>query len=104
MASQGESARAYKYELGHSERELKRLRLQAELLDPFTRQYYRDAGIEQGMRVLDIGSGGGAAALVRAEMVGEGGKVVGVDIAPAAVAAAQARVDGLGKRNISFHH
>ena len=68
MASQGESARAYEYELGHSERELKRLRLQAELIDPFTRQYYRDAGIEQGMRVLDVGSGGGDAALVAAEL------------------------------------
>jgi len=104
MASQGESARAYEYELGHSERELKRLRLQAELTDPFTRQYYRDAGIEQGMRVLDVGSGGGDAALVAAELVGEKGQVVGVDIAAAAVAAAQARVGALGKRNISFHH
>ena len=104
MASQEESARAYEYELGHSDRELKRLRLQAELIDPFTRQYYRDAGIEQGMRVLDVGSGGGDAALVAAELVGEKGQVVGVDIAAAAVAAAQARVDALGKRNISFHH
>src|ERR1700733_2144352 len=104
MASQGESARAYEYELGHSERELKRLRLQAELTDPFTRQYYRDAGIEQGMRVLDVGSGGGDAALVAAELVGEKGQVVGVDNASAAVAAAQARVAALGKRNISFHH
>ena len=102
MASQGGTARAYEYELGHSDRELKRLRLQADLIDPFTREFYRAAGLEQGMRVLDVGSGGGDAALVAAELVGEGGQVVGVDIAPAAVAAAQARVDALGKRNITF--
>ncbi len=82
MVSQRDTARAYEYELGHSDRELKRLRLQAELIDPFTRQYYRDAGIEQGMRVLDVGSGGGDAALVAAELVGEAGEVVGVDIGP----------------------
>ena len=100
MARQGKTTRAYEYELGHSDRELKRLRLQAELIDPFTRQYYRDAGIEPGMRVLDVGSGGGDAALVAAELVGKGGEVVGVDTAPAAVAAAQARVDALGKHNV----
>ena len=104
MARQRKTTRAYEYELGHSDRELKRLKLQAELIDPFTRQYYLDAGIEPGMRVLDVGSGGGDAALVAAELVGEGGEVVGVDTAPAAVAAAQARVDALGKHNISFHH
>ena len=56
------------------------------------------------MRVLDVGSGWGDAALVAAELIGEGGEVVGVDIAPAAVAVAQARVKALGKRNVSFRH
>ena len=104
MAGQGESARAHKYELGHSDRELKRLRLQAKLIDPFTRQFYRDAGLEQGMRVLDVGSGGGDAALLAAELVGDRGEVVGVDTAPAAVSAAQARIKALERRNISFRH
>jgi SAM-dependent methyltransferase len=102
MASQGGIARAHDYELGHSDRELKRLRLQSELVDPFTRQFYQDAGVKWGMRVLDVGSGGGDAALLAAELVGEEGEVVGLDKAPAAVSAAQARVERLGKRNISF--
>ena len=51
---QGKTARIYEYELGHSDRELKRLQLQAELVDPFTRQFYRDAGVTAGMRVLDV--------------------------------------------------
>ena len=40
-------------------RELERLRLQAKLVDPITRQFLTEAGIVTGMRVLDIGSGAG---------------------------------------------
>jgi ubiquinone/menaquinone biosynthesis C-methylase UbiE len=102
MARQEETARAYEYELGHSDREVKRLRIQAQLVDPFTRQFFRDAGVTQGMRVLDVGSGAGDTALLVAELVGDSGEVLGVDRAPLAVAAAQSRIKTLGKYNISF--
>jgi SAM-dependent methyltransferase len=102
MTDPGQSGRAHEYELGHSDRELKRLRLQARLVDPITRQFLHDAGLESGMRVLDVGSGGGDTALLAAEVVGDGGEVVGVDTSPVAVAAAQDRTRALGKRNISF--
>ena len=100
MAS--ERANNREYELGHSARELRRLWLQAQLVDPFTRQFFSEAGIADGMRVLDVGSGAGDTALVVAELVGETGEVVGIDKAPLAIAAAQSRIDALGKRNISF--
>jgi SAM-dependent methyltransferase len=100
----GESTRAHEYELGHSERELKRLRLQARLVDPLTRKFFLDAGLEPGMRVIDVGSGGGDTALLAAELVGEKGEVVGVDQSPAAVSAAEKRISAAGKRNISFRH
>ena len=103
MASQEETARPHEYELGHSDRELKRLRLQAQLVDPITREFFREAGVTRGMRVLDVGSGAGDTALLTAELVEESGEVLGVDRAPVAVAAAQDRVKALGKRNISFH-
>jgi SAM-dependent methyltransferase len=90
------------YELGHSDWELERLKRQATLLDPITRVFYREAGIAEGMRVLDIGCGAGCAALVLAGLVGESGAVIGIDRAPAAVASAVERVRKLGKRNISF--
>jgi ubiquinone/menaquinone biosynthesis C-methylase UbiE len=102
MASQEETARAYEYELGHSDREVKRLWIQAQLVDPFTRHFFRDAGVAQGMRVLDVGSGAGDTALVVAELVGDSGEVLGIDRAPLAVAAAQSRIKALGKPNISF--
>ena len=102
--SSGKRARAHEYELGHSDRELKRLRLQARLVDPLTRQFFANAGLKPGMRVLDVGSEGGDTALLAEEVVGVEGEVVGVDQSPAAVAAAEKRIAAAGKRNISFRH
>ena len=51
---------------------------------------------------MDIGSGGGDTALLAAELVGDSGEVLGVDRSPVAIAAAQERMNALGKRNISF--
>jgi len=102
MPSKGELIRAHEYELGHSDWELKRLQTQARLVDPFTRRYFLEAGLAPGMRVLDIGSGGGDVALLAAAIVSESGEVVGIDRSPVAVAAAEARMEGLGLRNVSF--
>src|SRR5712692_9244705 len=90
------------YELGHSDRELERLKAQARLIDPITRQFFREAGIVSGMRVLDVGSGAGDVAFLAAELVGEAGEVVGVDRAQAALAAARARANARSLRNVSF--
>src|SRR5215813_3901270 len=90
------------YELGHSRRELERLNTQARLVDPITRHFFREAGIASGMRVLDIGSGVGHVSSLAAELVGEGGEVVGVDRSPVAVAAAQAWAKAQPLPNVSF--
>lgn len=90
------------YALGHSDRELDRLSAQARLIDPITRQFFREAGIDLGMRVLDVGSGAGDVAFLLAELVGDSGEVVGVDRASSAVAAARARADADSRRNVSF--
>jgi ubiquinone/menaquinone biosynthesis C-methylase UbiE len=102
MARQEETPGAHAYELGHSERELRRFGRQSQLVDPFTRQFFRDAGVAQGMKVLDVGSGAGDTALLVAELVGDAGEVLGIDRAPIAIAAARDRINALGKRNISF--
>jgi SAM-dependent methyltransferase len=90
------------YALGHSDRELERLAVQARLIDPITRRFFRDAGIIPGMRVLDVGSGAGDTAFLAAELVGNTGEVVGVDRAPAAVVAARERADARSLHNVSF--
>ena len=65
------------YALGHSDQELDRLAVQARLIDPITRRFFRDAGIVSGMRVLDVGSGSGDTAFLAANLVGDTGQVVG---------------------------
>jgi SAM-dependent methyltransferase len=90
------------YVLGHSDHELARLARQATIVGPVTRALLVEAGVGPGMRVLDIGTGRGDVALLAAELVGETGLVVGVDLAPAAIAVAQERADGLSLGNVSF--
>ena len=92
------------YILGHSELEMQRLVLQAQIIKPFTERLLREAGIGPGMRVLDLGCGAGDVAMLAAEFVGPNGVVVGIDRNADALAAARerARTDGYG--NIHFHH
>lgn len=90
------------YVLGHSEFELQRLARQEQLIGGITRDYFRAAGLAPGMRVLDVGSGGGAVAFHAADLVGPSGEVIGTDLAPAAVAAAGAAAAARGLKQVSF--
>ncbi len=90
------------YVLGHSGRELARLGVQAQLVEPITRRFLLDAGIGSGMRVLDVGSGAGDVAFLAAELVGESGEVVGVDRSAAALTLARSRAEERGITNVSF--
>jgi SAM-dependent methyltransferase len=92
------------YVLGHCEAELQRLALQAALVEPITRQLLVDAGITDGMRVLDVGTGCGDVAFFAAELVGESGTVVGIDRAPAALAGARSRRADRRAVNVSFEN
>lgn len=98
----GEAGSAGSYALGHSERELERLSIQARLVDPITRRFFVEAGIAPGMRVLDIGSGAGDVVLLAAELVGAEGEVVGTDRSATALAVAKERTDSRSLRNVSF--
>jgi len=90
------------YALGHSEEELDRLSLQAGMLEPFTRALFADAGIGPGMRVLDVGCGGGDVSLLAAEIVGPRGEVVGIDKAEAAVERARSRARSRNLSHVTF--
>jgi ubiquinone/menaquinone biosynthesis C-methylase UbiE len=93
---------ANEYVLGHSARELERLRRQAQLVNPITRQYLIEAGIAPGMRVLDIGSGAGDVGFLAAELVGPSGEVVGVDRSPDALSFARSRAKEQSLANVTF--
>ncbi|HEX5494807.1 MAG TPA: class I SAM-dependent methyltransferase [Mycobacteriales bacterium] len=90
------------YPLGHSTDEIRRLDMQAKLLDPTTRHLLVDAGVQPGMHVLDIGCGPGAVTLLAARMVGPRGSVTGVDANPAVLDTARDRFTATGMGNVSF--
>ncbi len=90
------------YVLGHTAHELERLRTQARLIDPYTRQFFLDAGIGPGMRVLDVGSGVGDVAFLVGSLVGHSGEVVGVDRSTTAIAVADERVRVDSIANVRF--
>ncbi len=90
------------YLLGHSETELERLAAQARAVDPITRRFFSEAGVDVGMRVLDVGCGGGDVSVLVAGLVGSSGSVVGFDRYAGAVEAARARVESMALANVSF--
>jgi SAM-dependent methyltransferase len=90
------------YPLGHDERELQRLTLQARMFEPITRRLFEAAGLSVGMRVLDVGSGAGDVAFLARQLVGRSGEVVGVERSPAAVATARARARIRRYENVEF--
>ena len=61
------------YVFGSSAAEITRLNELAELLQPSTRQVLREAGITDGMTVLDIGCGPGSVAFLKCRAGGPGG-------------------------------
>jgi ubiquinone/menaquinone biosynthesis C-methylase UbiE len=82
--------------------EAQRLVRQAEAHADGTRWLFHQAGLRPGMKVLDVGSGIGAVAMIAAEFVGPAGSVVGVDSNAGVLNAARARALEAGLTNVSF--
>ena len=93
---------APEYVLGHSDRELLRLEQQAAFFSDATSDVLTRCGLARGQKVLDLGCGVGDVSSIAAELVGETGRVVGIDISPDAIALASARLKALGKAQASF--
>ena len=91
------------YLMGRSEVETRRLIAQHQLYARFTRCLLEDAGIAEGMKVLDVGSGAGDVALLAAELVGPTGMVIGVDRDPVVLETASTRAEASGLTNVAFH-
>ena len=73
---------------------------QARLYRTFTEQALREAGLREGMRVLDIGTGTGAVALLASQITGPTGSVLGVDRLPEVLRIARQRAEQYS--NVSF--
>src|SRR5439155_20853286 len=90
------------YVLGPSDAGLRRIRRQNEFYREATEGLLRRAGLQPGMRVLDIGCGGGDVALLAGEIVGASGHVLGIDRTADAIAGATRRAQAAGARHVQF--
>jgi SAM-dependent methyltransferase len=90
------------YLMGRGDRETRRLITVAGVLNPFTTRMLHDAGLAEGMTVLDVGTGAGDVAMLAAAIVGPTGRVVGVDRDPQILRTAFARAEAAGLDNVSF--
>jgi SAM-dependent methyltransferase len=88
------------YVLGHSEREMERLTVQARLFAPYTEQFLRHAGLRPGMSVLDVGAGHGDVSLLAARLVGPEGRVVALDQSASAITAIERRAAAHGLHHV----
>ncbi len=62
------------------------------------------ADLQEGEIVLDLGSGGGLDCFLAAKIVGETGKVIGVDMTPEMLERAQKAGSKMGFDNVEFRH
>jgi SAM-dependent methyltransferase len=60
--------------------------------------------LQSGEHVVDIGSGAGMDSLIAANMVGEEGHVIGIDMTPAMLDKARAALAESGLQNVTFRH
>ena len=90
------------YTLGRTSHETTRLIEQSRIYGESTHRLCKRAGITDGMRVLEIGSGAGDVALTIAEFIGPTGQVVGVDINAEILDTARQRATDTGTRNVEF--
>jgi arsenite methyltransferase len=61
------------------------------------------AGIKKGDTVVDLGSGAGNDVFVARSIVGEDGKVIGIDMTPEMIDKANNNKEKLGYKNVEFH-
>ncbi len=90
------------YVLGRSARELDRLDLQGIIYRDTTRRALMRCGIDEGVRVLDIGCGSGDVTRLAGEFVGPSGSVLGIDTDEDSVRFARRRAAKPGSTNVAF--
>jgi ubiquinone/menaquinone biosynthesis C-methylase UbiE len=98
----GDTDPGYQFGSGIGDDELARLEAQGTAMAMATRTIFAEAGIQPGMRVLDMGCGAGDSAFVAAGLVGPDGSVVGVDRSPEALARARLRAEQRDLTQVRF--
>jgi SAM-dependent methyltransferase len=92
------------YALGRTAGERQRLSLQDQVYAPHSENLFRQAGITEGLGVLDAGCGAGDTTRLLARIVGPSGFVIGVDSDAPSLAAAESASAVEGLANVRFIH
>jgi SAM-dependent methyltransferase len=74
----------------------------ADIVTHITERLLVDAGVRPGMAIVDIGCGRGDVSFMAARLVGDTGRVVGVDRDAGAIAGARQRTGELGQPPVTF--
>lgn len=90
------------YTVGRTQAETDRLIQQAQLYESFSRLWLTNAGLRDGMRVVDVGCGAGDVAFLAASLVGPSGNVLAVDVNPDVIRTARERAHREGVPNVTF--
>jgi SAM-dependent methyltransferase len=80
-----------------------RLRILARVMHASTTSLLDRLGIEEGLKCLDVGCGGGDVILELARRVGPRGRVVGVDLDATKLDLARQEIEAHGIQNVDFH-
>jgi ubiquinone/menaquinone biosynthesis C-methylase UbiE len=94
--------RVRRYILDGADEDLRRLLSISQEAAEMARAAFRRVGIQQGWKAIDCGCGPIGGLAVMAEMVGPGGRIVGVDFNEPAVRQARAVASALGLRNVEL--
>ena len=97
------TGRAWAQELGYPEPEL--ARVPDATVDSFAgvANHWALGRIDPGSVVLDLGCGAGTDLLIAAQMVGQAGRVVGVDMTAAMLQRARSSANEMGLTNVELH-
>jgi len=90
------------YVLATGDRAVRRLQLLHNIYAPAGKRALLKAGLRPGMRVADFGCGIGATTRLLAEMVGEEGRITGIDLHEAQLVQAGNLCTQAGHRNVSL--
>src|SRR5215467_8882051 len=90
------------YVMGHTDHERRRLSILGAVINPLTESFLLRAGISAGMHVLEFGCGVAEVSLIAARLVGPYAGLHGLDLDPAALEIARARVQSAGHSHVSF--
>ncbi len=102
MSTAEATRRQAAYALGHSPAEYERLRRQAHGWESVTERLLDHVGLRPGAACLDAGCGPGETMRLMAELVGQAGRVLGIDADPALGAMTLAMLHAAGHGQCAF--